>query len=178
MKYVSDNNLNSFVNKLKIWIKNRKVKSSDMDSGSATNGQVLTANGSGGASYAAPSGISQSAADARYLKLSGGTLTGSLKVSYNGILDPQSNNLIALQSNNNWINVGSGGNGKVLRLHSGNENIKHIKSGDMYDILDTSMGLPFLTTAPDAANTDGIKIVVLSSEPATKYNGYLYIITA
>lgn len=39
-------------------------------------------------------------------------------------------------------------------------------------------GLGVLTTAPSADNTDGIKIVVLSSEPATKYNGYLYIITA
>lgn len=40
-----------------------------------------------------------------------------------------------------------------------------------------STGLPILTTAPASANTDGIKIVVLSSEPATKYDGYLYIIT-
>lgn len=39
-------------------------------------------------------------------------------------------------------------------------------------------GLGYLTTAPNAANTDGIKIVVLSSEPATKYNGWLYIILA
>ena len=38
--------------------------------------------------------------------------------------------------------------------------------------------LPILTTAPSAANNDGLKIVVLSSEPATKYAGYLYIVTA
>ena len=39
--------------------------------------------------------------------------------------------------------------------------------------------LTFLTTAPVADNNNGtIKIVVLSSEPATRYNGYLYIITA
>lgn len=38
--------------------------------------------------------------------------------------------------------------------------------------------LPILTTAPTEANTEGgIKIVVLSQEPATKYNGYLYLIT-
>lgn len=37
--------------------------------------------------------------------------------------------------------------------------------------------LPYLTTAPSSANTSGLKIVVLSSEPATKYDGYLYIIT-
>lgn len=35
-----------------------------------------------------------------------------------------------------------------------------------------------LTTAPSSANTDGgIKFVVLTSEPATKYAGYFYYIT-
>ena len=39
--------------------------------------------------------------------------------------------------------------------------------------------LGYLTTAPTADNTSGgLQIVVLSEEPATKYNGYLYIITA
>lgn len=38
-------------------------------------------------------------------------------------------------------------------------------------------GLNYLTTAPTADNTSGLKIVVLSSEPATKYDGYIYIIT-
>lgn len=38
-------------------------------------------------------------------------------------------------------------------------------------------GLPYTTTAPTAANTEGIKIAVLSSDPATKYSGYLYVIT-
>lgn len=39
-------------------------------------------------------------------------------------------------------------------------------------------GISYLTSAPTAANTSGkLKIVVLSSEPATKYSGYVYIIT-
>ena len=39
--------------------------------------------------------------------------------------------------------------------------------------------LPYLTTAPSAANTDGgLILVVLSSEPATRYDGYIYIITS
>lgn len=39
-------------------------------------------------------------------------------------------------------------------------------------------GLNYLTTAPESANTSGqLKIVVLSSDPTTKYDGYLYIIT-
>lgn len=55
-----------------------------------------------------------------------------------------------------------------------------LKIGDtVYKVRDGSTnGLGYLTTAPSAANTDGIKIVVLSAEPATKYNGYLYIILA
>ena len=42
----------------------------------------------------------------------------------------------------------------------------------------TTQGLNYLTTAPSSANTDGtLKLVVLSSEPATYYSGYYYIIT-
>ena len=42
----------------------------------------------------------------------------------------------------------------------------------------TASGVSYLTTAPSAANTDGdLKFVVLSSDPATKYSGYIYIIT-
>lgn len=42
----------------------------------------------------------------------------------------------------------------------------------------TPSGVGYLTTAPSSANTDGdLKFVVLSSEPSTKYSGYLYIIT-
>lgn len=37
--------------------------------------------------------------------------------------------------------------------------------------------LPIITTAPSQANTNGLIIVVLSSEPGTKYSGYLYLIT-
>ena len=39
--------------------------------------------------------------------------------------------------------------------------------------------LPYITTAPSAANTDGgLILVVLSSDPATRYAGYIYIITS
>lgn len=41
----------------------------------------------------------------------------------------------------------------------------------------TPIKVPYLTTAPLADNPTGIKFVVLSSEPATYYNGYYYIIT-
>ena len=39
-----------------------------------------------------------------------------------------------------------------------------------------SESLPILTTAPTQANTVGVKLVYLESEPATKYSGYLYFI--
>lgn len=38
-------------------------------------------------------------------------------------------------------------------------------------------GVSYTTTAPTAANTDGLKFVVLSSDPGTKYPGWFYIIT-
>lgn len=38
--------------------------------------------------------------------------------------------------------------------------------------------ISYLTEAPTAPNTDGLKFVVLSSNPATKYDGYIYIITS
>ena len=34
----------------------------------------------------------------------------------------------------------------------------------------------YLTTAPNASNTDGLIFVVLSEDPVTKYDGYLYFI--
>lgn len=45
--------------------------------------------------------------------------------------------------------------------------------------IDQAIGSTFyLTTAPSSANTGGtLKVVVLSAEPATRYEGYLYIIT-
>lgn len=39
-------------------------------------------------------------------------------------------------------------------------------------------GVKYVTTAPTSANTEGdLKFVVLASDPATKYSGYIYIIT-
>lgn len=42
----------------------------------------------------------------------------------------------------------------------------------------TATGIAYSTTAPSSDNLDGdLKVVVLTSNPATKYNGYWYIIT-
>lgn len=42
------------------------------------------------------------------------------------------------------------------------------------DVLPSAVG--YTTTVPSAANTDGLKFVLCSSEPATKYNGWVYLI--
>lgn len=78
-----------------------------------------------------------------------------------------------------------------LSTNSGNDNI--LFSSDILSTLPISNGLTinghtrkfgtdsigYRTTAPTADNTSGyLGIVQLTSEPATRYNGYLYIITA
>lgn len=48
---------------------------------------------------------------------------------------------------------------------------------DMRKIVKNGEGVNMLTTAPTSANTDGnYKMVFLTSEPQTKYNGYIYFI--
>ena len=50
-----------------------------------------------------------------------------------------------------------------------------VTSSAVYDYI--ANGIPYLTTAPISDNTSGrLIVVVLSSEPVTKYNGYLYLI--
>lgn len=56
MKFTSKENLELFAAKFKAWVSSRKITASDMDSGSATSGQVPTADGQGGVTYATPSG--------------------------------------------------------------------------------------------------------------------------
>ena len=61
-------------------------------------------------------------------------------------------------------------------LTGGEAELKSLQVSNVkYDIGES---LVYSTTAPTANNTSGrLKIVVLSSEPATKYDGYLYIFT-
>lgn len=50
--------------------------------------------------------------------------------------------------------------------------VKEILADTKFDI--ESIG--YSTVAPTQDNVDGLKIVILSEEPATKYDGYLYFI--
>lgn len=45
-----------------------------------------------------------------------------------------------------------------------------------YLINESNEFVAYTTVEPTAANTDGLKIVLLDSEPATKYDGYVYLI--
>lgn len=45
------------------------------------------------------------------------------------------------------------------------------------DIPTEALAVNPLTTAPTAPNTEGLKFVVLDAEPATRYEGYIYLIT-
>lgn len=81
--------------------------------------------------------------------------------------------------------------GFMVFIHNGRDNQQQIYSKAIYVYTDsegigyktwtkvsTNMSvLPYVTTAPTAANTDGLRIAVLTTEPATKYNGWIYIIT-
>lgn len=40
-----------------------------------------------------------------------------------------------------------------------------------------SVKLSYTTTVPTSGNSEGLKVAVLTAEPQTKYNGWLYIIT-
>ena len=63
-------------------------------------------------------------------------------------------------------------------LQTGKQNVLTAGSGISIasDTISVS-GVPYLTTAPVADNTDGtLKFVVLTAEPATRYNGYMYLI--
>lgn len=56
--------------------------------------------------------------------------------------------------------------------------LNNIKIGASYYKAPTPNAVSYLTTAPSSDNTSGtLQFVVLDTEPATKYNGYLYIIT-
>ena len=216
MKFVSKENLSYFTDKLKAWIKSRKIKNTDIDSTGATSGQVPTADGSGGTSWTTPSGgvptvtlsltqiVSQSPLEVQLTNeqydifannkqvLIDLSALGESSVVWNyfnedndylyfGFLgfgsEQEVYQITILKSDkvaeyNFWTQdiapgqVGSGvgaDEGKLLKMDS-----------QGWGILST--GLPYITTAPTAANTDGIKIVVLSSQPSTLYNGYLYLI--
>lgn len=154
MKYVSDSNLSRFFQKLKGIF----AKKSEVPS--------------------------QADLDARYLKLAGGTMTGSIVINNSGAYIKSSNGRDVLKANSSGDSI-LGNNLSGLQLHTQSQtNIIHQKGSMQYAILDeanseanptlagteaalTSLKLngtsyknqppsvQYLTTAPSSANTDG-----------------------
>ena len=78
-------------------------------------------------------------------------------------------------------------NGKIHLTYADNEKVENVVytkvaqnwgyTSTTTQALNHANVLGYLTTAPESDNTDGLKVVVLTSEPATKYAGYIYLIT-
>ena len=74
--------------------------------------------------------------------------------------------------------VDSTPSGTQVEANPDGEITDDLKSLDVAGTIYGINGLNYLPTAPTEANTSGqLKVVILSSEPANKYDGYLYIIT-
>lgn len=87
---------------------------------------------------------------------------------------------ISFNSGNIYLQAGSTTSG-TIRLGTNVTGMKTIDfpndNGTIALTKNAAPALQYDTSAPSSANTNGLKIVVLSSEPATRYDGYIYIIT-
>lgn len=90
-----------------------------------------------------------------------------------------SNRYVSVSNTNSWS---SGANNfeiisnKATSISSSSTDTQYSSAAAVYNFVNE--GVPYLTTAPTEDNTSGkLKVVVLDSEPATKYDGYLYMIT-
>lgn len=78
---------------------------------------------------------------------------------------------------------GDSGDGSGDMLKSEYDPLRSVKNDGgipmfVKNSIDNIASIPFTTQIPASANTDGkLKIAVLSSEPSTKYEGWIYIIT-
>ena len=165
--------------------------------GIGTNGQVLTSNGttaswqtpSAGTTYTAGTGIDVtndeiSIADYPVITLSDSASTpitdSALQAWFTkGLPFVSAGDVYHLiQSPGSLINGYASG----ITIYGTRNVVAYNKQANQFLQVETtpipSPGVTYLTTAPSSANTDGfLKFVVLSSEPATKYRGYVYIIT-
>ena len=113
--------------------------------------------------------------DGEATRLGIGTQGQVLKVGSSGLEWASDNDGMANPMTTSQDLIVGGTDGTPTRLAKGSNG--YLFGVDGSGNLAYGNSLPILTTAPSSANTDGgIKIVVLTSEPATKYDGYLYII--
>lgn len=114
----------------------------------------------GDTKYKVDSGISQADADARYLKLAGGTMTGNIIFGSNNVNLRNSMNFNLIRDDGTYVSIGN--NVRTIELASENANIIHTKNGTSYDMLDTSNGLALtggtMTGDIKMSNNTSIKI--------------------
>jgi len=135
-------------------------------------GKVLKANGSGGATWGdeTPEGTdvkstSESSGKVLTSNGSGGASWQSVPQNFTGSV---SGIAAVISVGTNQLSSSSGSNGQVMGW----------SGGPTWGKPGSNFGLGYTTTTPTANNSDGLKIAVLSSDPGTKYNGWIYIITA
>lgn len=109
----------------------------------------------GDTKYKVDSGISQTDADARYLQLTGGTLTGSITMGQNTAIK---NDLFVnmLVDDRAYVHVGN--TVRRLELLSENANITHRKGSTSYDVLDADNTQANPTLAGTESNLTGLKV--------------------
>ena len=116
----------------------------------------------GDTKYKVDSGISQADADARYLQLTGGTVTGAIELSTTGSITQKGTAVIQANPYNSSVIVGSyDDNTREIFLCAPNGLWRSIGPNTTYRILDTSNGLPLSggTMTGDIKLTSGKKIV-------------------
>ena len=102
--------------------------------------------------------------------------TDGSEVVANPTLEGTEAELTAIQVDGTKYKVPTGTQVSANPASNNGSELTGVQIGDTKYKVGESVG--YLTTAPSAANTSGRLIfVVLTSEPATKYDGYFYIIT-
>ena len=119
------------------------------------NGKAVVVNASGEYELG-NAGMSQADADARYLKLAGGTMTGDLTIGANKAIRNNDGN-IALYSSYGMTTIGNSYEAVSLNTSS-NRDVKHNKGGTEYNVLDASNTSANPTLAGTETALTGLKV--------------------
>ena len=83
---------------------------------------------------------------------------------------------VASTTGNRGIYVPAHGSGSAKSVFVVDTNNNVTFNGSLNGTASTATTVSYTTTAPTAANSSGLKFAVLTSSPATKYNGWVYLI--
>ena len=110
------------------------------------------------------------------LPTTGGTMTGDITMSNDSAIKIDSTKAISKGTEYSGnIKIGNGSYPIVLDYDS---SLIHKKSSNLIRIYDETNGVGVASATPSAAYTQGgYQVYVSTTDPATKYNGYIYYIT-